>query len=133
MSVVSLKQEVSQIRSEADLNPDHPEDHLKKLFDLFRQIEASLSNCTGDDAASEEKRSGLIDAQTVVMRTASVLPARSMSDLLYKLALWRWDAADLDQPLETMSRKNAIAYSAFRDLAKMLGDDTILTDFDKTH
>ena len=56
-----------------------------------------------------------------------------MNDLLYKLALWRWDSADLDVAVEDMTRANAIAYSAFRDLAKMLGDNAVLKDFDRNN
>lgn len=133
MSVACLKKEIEELQSQAGATPRESENHLCKLFDLFRQIEASLAACTGTDEEAEAKRAALIDAQTVVMRTAAVLPARSMTDLLYKLALWRWDSADLDQPLAEMNRKNAVAYSAFRDLAKILGDTSLFTDFDKAN
>ena len=67
------------------------------------------------------------------MRTAATLPARCTRDLLYKLALWRWDAADLDQPVEDMNRADAVLYSVFMDLVKMLGARDVLKDFDKTN
>ncbi len=130
MAVASLRQEISEIEAEA-IRPDATETHLGKLFELFRRIESVLADCAPDEEG-DAKAAGLIEAQSVVMRTAAAVPARSMQDLLYKLAFWRWDAPDLDKPTEDMSRSDAIVYSAFRDLVKTLDDKSVLKDFDKT-
>lgn len=131
MPVASLQRAVSEIEVEAAERSDAQEDHLEKLFNLFRQIDEVLADCSGEQG--DAKAAGLIEAQTVIIRTAAVIQARCKRDLLYKLALWRWDAPDLDKPLEEMSRSDAILYSAFCDLAKTLGDETVLKDFDKAN
>lgn len=131
-NVSALRNEVAEIRAQilppADLNDDHHE----KLFDVFRQIDAAIAEC-GAGPDDEARAESLIEAQTVIIRTAAALPARCMRDLLYKLAIWRWDAPELDQPTEEMGRADAIAYSAFLDLSKMLGERDVLKDFDKTN
>lgn len=132
MDVVSLRKEISDIQEKVQPHLNMREDHHERLFDVFRQIDEAISACSKDDPASDDKAAGLIEAQTVVMRTAASLPARCMRDLLYKLALWRWDAADLDQPVEEMNRSDAIVYSAFLDLVKMLGERDVMKGFDKT-
>jgi hypothetical protein len=128
-----LRKEVDDIqaRIQPNLNPD--DDHHEKLFDVFRQIDAAIAECGSDDEAEQGRAASLIEAQTVIIRTAAALPARCMRDLLYKLAIWRWDAPELDQPVEDMGRADAIAYSAFLDLSKMLGERDVLKDFDKTN
>lgn len=126
-----LRQEILDIQANAKGHADLREDHHEKLFNVYRQIDSVLGDCAGTDEEDDEKAPGLIEAQTVVIRTACALPARSLRDLLYKLALWRWDAPELDQPVEKMNRSDAIAYSAFRDLAKMLNETLVLKDFDK--
>ena len=133
MGVASLTKEISNSWKEGALQPDAREDHLEKLFAVFRQIDEVLADCTDAGEEADAKAAGLIEAQTVVMRTAALLPARTARDLLYKLAIWRWDAADLDQPLSDMNRNDAVAYSAFRDLAKMLDAENVLKDFDKAN
>ncbi len=132
MDVVSLRKEISDITDRSASRAGMIEDHHEKLFEVFREIDAAIGRC-GEGADAEQKAAGLIEAQGVVMRTAATLQARSMRDLLYKLALWRWDAADLDQPVHDMNRADAVIYSAFLDLVKMLGERDVLKDFDKTN
>ncbi len=133
MVLNSLKKDMPVDHGIADLESVAKEDHLEKLFTVFRQIDNVLGDCAGPDELGDAKAAGLIDAQTVVIRTAAALPARSMNDLLYKLALWRWDAPELDQPIEDMNRSDAIVYSAFRDLVRLLSDTTVLKGFDKAN
>ena len=128
MSVASLKNDMPDRAADAAPGPEG-DDHLKKLFDLFRQIGDVLADCEDGDA----RAAGLMEAQTVVVRTAAAVPARTMRDVLYKLALWRWDAPDLDKPTDEMCRGEAVAYSAFRDLVKALGENDLLKDFDKAN
>ncbi|MEZ5891961.1 MAG: hypothetical protein R3C58_02260 [Parvularculaceae bacterium] len=133
MDVTVLRSEISAIQEKVMPRIEMREEHHQKLFEVFRNIEASLGELSAaTDAESDARAEGLIEAQTVVVRTAATLPARTMKDLLYKLAIWRWDAPELDRPVETMTRSDAVAYTAFRDLAHMLGVTEVLKDFDKT-
>lgn len=132
MDAKVLKQEISSLKDMAQDAVFSTEDHHAKLFDVFRRIEASLGDLSaGAEPEDDSRAAGLIEAQSVVIRLAAALPARTVKDLLYKLALWRWDSAELDRPIETMNRADAIAYSAFLDLAEMLGEGSVLKDFDK--
>lgn len=131
MDVVSLRKEISEIKEEAQPHLAASEGHHERLFEVFRQIDEAIGADNKDGSASDEKTAGLIEAQTVVLRTTASLPARCMRDLLYKLAMWRWDAADLDQPMEEMNRSDAVVYSAFLDLVAMLGERDVLKEFDR--
>lgn len=134
MNVTSLNQEIESIQAHAAPLIAARTDHHQQLFAVFQKIENALTqekNADAPEAATRIER--LIEAQTVVIRTAATLPARTTKDLMYKLALWRWDAPDLDKPVEDMHRADAIAYSAFRDLAVMLSDNSTLKDIDHSN
>ncbi|MEX6632564.1 hypothetical protein [Hyphococcus lacteus] len=134
MNVTCLNQEIESIQAHAAPLTAERTDHHQQLFAVFKKIENALAQNTNSDAPEETKRiEGLIEAQTVVIRTAATLPARTAKDLMYKLALWRWDAPDLDKPVQDMHRADAIAYSAFRDLADMLSDNSTLKDIDHSN
>ncbi len=133
MDIASLRKEIVEIQETARPHADMREDHHEKLFDVFRQIDAEIGNRNLEHDGTDERLASLIEAQTIILRTAASLPARCPRDLLYKLAMWRWDAANLDQPMEDMNRADAIAYSAFLDIVKMLGERDVLKDFDKAN
>ena len=100
---------------------------IKKLFDLYGEVHDDLGECEQPSPKARE----LIRAQSVILHIASVLPAASLTDALYKLALWRWDC--LDHPNLEQQRKNAVMHSAFRDIVSLAGEDDGLKGFDKTH
>ena len=58
------------------------------------------------------------------------LPSRSLEDLAYKLALWRWTNPALVGEEPTLSKADAIAYSAFRDLVRLVGNYNLCKDED---
>lgn len=130
MNVSSLRKEIEAVEDAA--RPETQDDHHERLFELFRKLDRELAGC-GSGSDADERSASLIEAQSVLMRTAASLPARSMRDLVFKLALWRWDAPELDRPVEQMTRADAVAYSTFRDLARLLCDDVVLKDFDKAN
>lgn len=132
MNGCSVRKQVFDIQQRIQPHLDLSDDHHERLFEVFRELDAAIAECEVGDEESDAKATGLIEAQTVVIRTAAALPARCTRDLLYKLAIWRWDAPDLELPVEDMNRADAIAYSAFLDLSKMLGATDVLKDFDKT-
>ena len=123
MDISRLQEEINDIRAKATPSPKKQDNHHEALFEIYRRIEADLQ-------PDDEKMDALIDAQTTIMRTASTLTASSTRDLLFKFALWRWDAPELDQPLHEMKRHDAVAYSVFCDLAAMLSEVSVLTDYD---
>ncbi|MFC2951026.1 hypothetical protein ACFOOP_03755 [Marinicaulis aureus] len=134
MDIASLRKEITEIQEKALPQANLREDHHEKLFEVFRQIDSEIGRCTPENETENETRlTGLIEAQTIVLRTAASLPARCLRDLLYKLAMWRWDTADLEQPMEDLNRADAMAYSAFLDIVKMLGEHDVLKGFDKAN
>ncbi|WP_411816615.1 hypothetical protein [Hyphococcus sp. DH-69] len=134
MNVTYLTKEIESIRNGASPAGAERTDHHRQLFEVFRKIENALAVNPDPDAPETAARiDGLIEAQTVVIRTAATLPARSTEDLLYKLAIWRWDSPDLDKPVNEMNRADAIAYTAFRDLANILSDDSALKETDHSN
>ncbi len=130
MSIQTLRTEIEDIQDPR--RGSERDDHHERLFEVFLKIDAELARC-GAGAEAEDRSASLLDAQTVLMRTAASLPARSMRDLVFKLALWRWDAPELDRPIEEMTRADAVAYSTFRDLARILGDSSVLKEIDKAN
>ncbi len=67
-----------------------------------------------------------VPAQTNLMELVASVESKSLEDVAYKLALWRWDAPDLDDPSAGMSRCELVAYSAFRDLVNLTGLESLM-------
>ena len=128
MNVSCLRKEIEALQDSQ--RAGERDDHHERLFQTFRKIDVELAEC---GAGADARAANLIEAQTVVMRMAAALPARSMRDLVFKLALWRWDAPELERPIDEMTRADAVAYSTFRDLARLLSDTSVLKDFDKAN
>lgn len=128
--------DIQQLRREAEAafakwrpGGEPAEIRLEKLFGKFRALDAELEAAGGEGDEGRAER--LIDAQTPIMRAASAIRADTMKGVLYKLALCRWDWSDLDQPSEELMRYEALALSAFIDLAAMLRMASVLKDSDR--
>ena len=106
-------------------------DH-QKLFELFLEIEKWLGDARDESTESdtETEADQMIEAQSRIMFAAAAKKAHTPRELLYKLALWRWDKTDVDQALHDGRRADAVAYAVFRDLAEMTGDDSVLSTAD---
>lgn len=106
-------------------------DH-QKLFELFLEIEKWLGDARDESTESdtETEADQMIEAQSRIMFAAAAKKAHTPRELLYKLALWRWDKTDVDQALHDGRRADAVAYAVFRDLAEMTGDDSVLSTVD---
>lgn len=100
------------------------ENHHEALFDVFRKIERDLSS-------GDKDRAALLSARDVLVRMSASLPARSPREILFKLALWRWTATNMDGPLDELDIHKAAALSAFRDLAAMLSETSVLKEADR--
>ncbi len=96
---------------------------FKRLFAVWTELQDKLAAATAD-------ADSILDAQTRLMAMASHLPAKSVEDVLYKLAFWRWDSGNLDADFSSLQRGDQIVYSAFRDLAALTGDRAVLTKAD---
>jgi hypothetical protein len=104
-------------------------EQLQYYFEVYCRLDKALGTVTGD--SDEEAADSLLHAQSVVLAAAANLPSTDFAGVLYKLALWRWENPDLDPDLTTMSRSEAIAYSAFRDLAVLMDRNDVLKDIDR--
>lgn len=113
-------------------NKDH-KSCLKNLFEIFVKIEKALELAEESSNSKElEEISGrLIDAQSHALQIASKVRASSAKDLLYKLALWRWDAPEINGEYTDLKRYEAVMYSTFLDLAIIVGDDDVLKRMDR--
>ncbi|MEM8799149.1 MAG: hypothetical protein AAGF15_03620 [Pseudomonadota bacterium] len=120
MDIAWLKREIEAIKSKGAPQPVLIENDHRTLFEMYRDIAFELET---EDGNAE----GLESAQTALMQTSASRRAHTIHELLFKLALWRWDAPDLDIPMDQMTRYDAVAYSVFRDLAAMLCDTSVLT------
>lgn len=65
-----------------------------------------------------------IDLQDIVISLMEVIPCQSLEDVLYKLAIWRWETLDKDP--DAAGRGERLAYSALRDIAAMTGKLSVL-------
>lgn len=101
---------------------------FRQLFGVWKGLHDKLSAAAraGDTTTAD----ALLDAQTHLMSLAAHLPAKSLEDVLFKLAFWRWDANDLDSDFASLQRGDQIVYSVFRDLAALTGEREVLTEGD---
>ena len=95
---------------------------LESFFKIWLTLERRNSAAREDIDPVEDAT----PAQTNLMELVASIEAKSLEDLAYKLALWRWDAPDLDDPSAAMSRCELVAYSAFRDLVNLTGLELLM-------
>ncbi|MEM6851107.1 MAG: hypothetical protein AAF527_05240 [Pseudomonadota bacterium] len=118
-----MRREISAIENDAGAFPELRDCPHELLFQTYRKVRSDLKP---DDAAAD----GLMKAQASLMRTSARLPARTVRELLFKLALWRWESPDIDGPVREMAVYDAVAYTAFLDLAVMLSEPAVLMECD---
>lgn len=121
-----LKQRIRDIKRATSAPGELATDGHEALFGIYREIDEHLKAAT---TGSEE----LIDAMNEALRTCAALPAMSAREVLFKLAMWRWDAPGLDYRLDDLARHDALAYSAFLDLARSLEETSVLKPADHRH
>lgn len=109
--------EDAAVASDAEGSP------FARLFDVWSRMHAKLET----ESADADK---LLDAQAKIMSMAAHLPAKSVEDVVYKLAFWRWDSNVLESDFSSLSRADQIVYSAFRDLVALTGVRAALTSAD---
>lgn len=134
MDGTALRRKISTL-----LDDDEPNDNAtalehRELFELFLEIEKWLGDVRNDAPDShteaETEADHMIEAQSRIMFAAAARKARTPRELLFKLALWRWDKTDVDSAIHDGRRADAIAYAVFRDLAEMTEEDSVLTTSD---
>lgn len=128
MKTIALRKQIEAMVGD-DESPSEPQGNShKELFELFVEIEKWLGDISSDRASSaaEAEADRMIEAQSKIMRAAAIKQADTPIDALFKLALWRWDKPDVDVALEDGRRADAVAYSAFRDLAQMTDEPSVL-------
>lgn len=128
MNIDSLRREIEAIGPHADGQSQDGEAALKDLFRVFRAAEASLvayheASC---GAADDMRADWVIEMQSLIMQNAAATRAETMTGVLYKLAMWRWDAPDLEDA-DDVQRSDRLALSAFHDLARLLKEEDVLT------
>lgn len=90
------------------------------LFNLYTQTEA------GDILDFGETQDSLIEL-------SAYLPAQTMEDILFKMALWRRHAAQIDPFDQDMTGDERLGYSVFRDLAMICQRDEVFTERDRQY
>ncbi len=93
---------------------------FKALFQLWLRFDEAQASMRGEESVDQCTK-----VQSVIMTLMEATPSQTMEDLLYKLAIWRWDSLEPD--IETADRGDRLAYSALADLARMTSNDWILT------
>ncbi|MEE2691062.1 MAG: hypothetical protein VX640_05935 [Pseudomonadota bacterium] len=107
-------------------SPQNTEPVQTSQFESFFKIWLMLERQGELTEEAAEESEGAIPAQTNLMELVASVESKSMEDLAYKLALWRWDAPDIDATGTCMSRGDLVAYSAFRDLVKLTGLELLM-------
>ncbi|MBT8473807.1 MAG: hypothetical protein HKN14_13260 [Marinicaulis sp.] len=129
----AISHELMRLDGLANQENEDQKSCLKSLFEIFVKIEKSLDLAEESSSSRElEEISGrLIEAQSHALQIAINIPARNARDLLYKLALWRWDAPEINGEHTDLKRYEAVTYSTFLDLAMIVGDDEVLKKMDR--
>lgn len=120
-----LFDQLNALETRVSTNASLCDQDLKSLFNIYVGLERAAIRCGLSDRVDEysDLLDILVEKQSDAMAMASLVTATSPTGVLYKLAMWRWDSAELD---DTMKRYEAVAYSAFLDLSKMLDVESVL-------
>lgn len=128
MEIKELIRRVDRLQLEIAESAIRRDAGLEELFGVFQTAEDILAEYNRSSGGAEDDRRAdrIIDMQSAIMAEAASIPAESASGVLLKLAMWRWDNGDLDLPADEITRGDAVALSAFRDLARILKTEAVL-------
>ena len=128
MDIKELHGRIESLQRDIATSARRRETGLEELFAVFQVMENALKEYNQSTGGAEDDRRAdrIIDMQSAIMDQAASIPAESAKGVLLKLAMWRWDDGDLDLPAEEMTRGDAVALSAFRDLARILKMESVL-------
>ncbi len=133
MSISAIRSKTQEIERLAQSETGSVHDCLKLLLELFSEAEQVLDQIDANDERAFRLRDEVIETQAQILNKAAALKAPLIRDALYKLALWRWwSASEIDAKPDAMCPADAVVYSAFLDLAEILGERGVLTDQDLT-
>lgn len=91
----------------------------KELFGLYTELQRVLSSSSADVLALRD-RAAMVAAQCEVLDASASLPAKSVIDVTYKLALWRHDYHRSQD--EVWPRGDIVAASVLEDLITLTGE-----------
>lgn len=100
----------------------------RHLFELFRSVEADIE-AAPSDVRGLQHRAALVAAQSEILDIAASLPASSLADCTYKLALWRADYCRHRD--EAWPRGDIVAASLLEDMAALCGEPRALPGEDE--
>jgi len=112
----------------------HASDSFRILFDLYAQAEATQHlNLDIQAEDIEGQFDTLGQTQDILIELSASLTAKTMDDILFKMAMWRRHAAQIDPFDSDMTSDERLGYSVFRDLAQICQYDEVLTEQDKQY
>lgn len=134
MDFEDLRREIEEIHVGFRAPQPTTEERLLELFRVFKISEESLSaQLRASKDPDDDRRSDcIVEMQSIIMDKAISLPADSLAGVLYKLAMWRWDCAEIDARNPDLMRQEAIAFAAFLDLARLLKSEIVLKPNDRS-
>lgn len=127
-ATVCCSGEIEAVLNYVDGTTDLSRWEHRRLFELFVKIEEHLLASKRElaDLNTATPADTMIELQSTIMRAATERTANTVSDVLFKLALWRWDSVELDKTWGDMRRADHVAFSAFNDLATIAGDSSVV-------
>lgn len=128
MDFENLRREFDEIKVGFRAPAPTIEDRLRDLFRVFKTSEETLADLLRASKGPEDDRRSdcIVEMQSIIIEKAAALPADSPAGVLFKLAMWRWDCAEIDARNADLTRQEAIAFSAFLDLARILDAEFVL-------
>ena len=117
-SVTSLQTARKKARSENKLQTLL---RLRVAIEGLMQIDLPAGDGGEEDEALMDR---LIDLETEISKIIISTPAKSISDVLHKMAFWylSLDAPEGELDLDGLELRDWAAYSAFQDLLSIAGD-----------
>ncbi|GGY53575.1 hypothetical protein [Parvularcula lutaonensis] len=91
----------------------------KELFSLYTELHKRLS-AAGEGISALQERASLVAAQSEILDASASLPARTVVDVTYKLALWRLDYHRSRD--EVWPRGDIVAAAVLEDLIAITGE-----------
>lgn len=95
---------------------------VKQLFKLWKALEEDLVKLRCRDHAecdyAIDDKDGIIDAQSAILNLVGQLSSQDFEDVMYKLAIWRWDVGS---NIESLS--DGVLLSAYSDMLRLIKSD----------
>jgi hypothetical protein len=130
MPLTELHSQLQQVLSTKPTPPSAGASPLRMLFDWCETLDREIWAMRQLSEPCDTRFTTLLNLLDKLTACARDIEATTHQDILLKMAIWRLQSTHLNRPVDTMKPLDGLAYTAFREMAELCDDRSVLNTYD---